>query len=739
MSGKACVSPSWTWPVKLDEYDWSPELKSEEAETIRANQPSLANGVPPSVVLENCALPRLMKPLEDVCTHIELQRKYWANLKAMVLRDVAARGRSYWGWTEDEWIESIREAGHEKPSVASVAYLLCEFNALHRLGRRNFLFHGVAYRVFGRKRMDTLFAEVREMLLHWGYRTRMAAVYVPRVVCELLVTNRSPHLEDLTLELFETVERRRASPMSTWCLAALSKILAVRGIIPAPIMRMNKPRPANPRLKEGVPDQWIQAAKYWYENGTRSPRLRRADYYFLLCVGRWLGAKHPEIVAPEQWDRTLAVECLTMITNLRCGDWRAPGEGLFRWKRHYGRPLKPATKIQNYTAVRTFFADLQQWGVIPPRFDPYRSLTPPRSIKALLGTSPRVIADDVWAKLVWAGLNLTAEDIARKSPGRGKGTVHTFHPIEMVRALALVWLFAGLRRDEIRRLRVGCVRWQQGDGSPVCFLDVPVNKTGAAFTKPVDRMVGEAINAWEKVRPPQPKLCDAKTGEMVDFLFLNRMRPIGETCLNHYLIPKLCRKAGVPESDIRGRITSHRARSTIATQLFNAKEPMSLFELQDWLGHRLPSSTQRYAKITPTKLMKSYTDAGYFGRNLRAIEVLLDQEKVRSGLRPEEAWKFYDLGHGYCTYDFFDQCPHRMACAKCSFYMPKGSTASALLEGKKNLLRMRQEIPLTDAEVAALDDGVSALDSLLNRLANVPTPAGPTPLEIRGESERAAG
>jgi len=49
--------------------------------------------------------------------------------------------------------------------------------------------------------------------------------------------------------------------------------------------------------------------------------------------------------------------------------------------------------------------------------------------------------------------------------------------------------------------------------------------------------------------------------------------------------------------------------------------------------------------------------------------------------------------------------PHRMACAKCSFYMPKGSTMAALLEGKNNLLRMRQEIPLSDAELAALDDG----------------------------------
>lgn len=129
--------------------------------------------------------------------------------------------------------------------------------------------------------------------------------------------------------------------------------------------------------------------------------------------------------------------------------------------------------------------------------------------------------------------------------------------------------------------------------------------------------------------------------------------------------------------------------------------------------------------------MKSYSDAGYFGRNLRTIEVLIDQEKVRAGLTAEEPWKFYDLGHGYCRYDFFDQCPHRMACAKCSFYMPKGSTASALLEGKSNLLRMRQEIPLNDAELAALDDGVSALESLLTRLAKVPTPAGPTPLQLR--------
>lgn len=163
---------------------------------------------------------------------------------------------------------------------------------------------------------------------------------------------------------------------------------------------------------------------------------------------------------------------------------------------------------------------------------------------------------------------------------------------------------------------------------------------------------------------------------------------------------------------------------------------MTLFELQEWLGHTTPAATQHYAKITPTKLAKSYADAGYFKRNLRAIEVLVDQEVVRSGGATNEPWKFYDLGHGYCTYDFFDQCPHRMACAKCSFYLPKHSSQAQLLEGKTNLLQLRQEIPLSDTEISAVDDGITAMETLLEQLASIPTPAGPTPKEIQSRMRR---
>jgi integrase len=47
------------------------------------------------------------------------------------------------------------------------------------------------------------------------------------------------------------------------------------------------------------------------------------------------------------------------------------------------------------------------------------------------------------------------------------------------------------------------------------------------------------------------------------------------------------------------------ARSTIASQLYNAKEPMTLFELQAWLAHRSPQSTQHYTQITPTHLAQA--------------------------------------------------------------------------------------------------------------------------------------
>jgi hypothetical protein len=116
---------------------------------------------------------------------------------------------------------------------------------------------------------------------------------------------------------------------------------------------------------------------------------------------------------------------------------------------------------------------------------------------------------------------------------------------------------------------------------------------------------------------------------------------------------------------------------------------------------------------------------------LRFLSGDVDKAATTSGQAAVgEPWQFHDLGHGLCSDPFFEQCPHRMACAKCDFYTPKGSAKAQLIEAKTNLQRMITAIPLTDDERAAVDDGQAALDKLLERLADMPTPAGPTPRQL---------
>jgi integrase len=733
---------NWS-PLSIDRYDRNPALTSSE---VRALTSHVHEHHPAKRILHD-KVRRLIEPLDDLLNHTKLRHRVRPFLVLYLLREMNRRGRSFWGWTIEEWIETINRHPPQQQHLIAVAYLLCGFTELDTVGWRHPLYVRFAQKVFGQNCVDGVLDRVRTLLVEWGYSGKATMRHIPRTVCEALLANRSPYLEDLTIEVLKKVEesrkrnkKRTGSRPSVW-LVAVSRVLTKLGVIREPLCPVRKApawKTEKCELAENVPTEWANLCRFWFDTSTLCLNSRRRTYYVLLNIGRWVGHEHRE-ASPAQWTRGLAAECVAMVTRMRNGDWTQATKSV----RNLGQPMAANTKAATLSILRRFFRDLQEWEAIPLRFDPQRTFATPKTIVAQIGPNPRVIADDLWAKLLWAGLNFTADDLPRMGGYRRGKRWRTWHRFELVRAFVVTWLFAGLRINEITRLRLGCVRWQHVDVAipgtqqtlprdAVCFLEVPVNKTGRAFTKPVDRLVGESIAAWEKVRPAQSKLTDSKTGELVDFLFLDEMRRVSLRYLDSAIIPMLCRKAGIPIIDVRGRITSHRARSTIASQLFNAKEPMTLFELQEWLGHTSPEATQHYAKTAPTKLAKSYADAGYFARNLRAIEVLVDQESVRNGRAVTEPWKFYDLGNGYCTYDFFDQCPHRMACAKCSFYLPKDSTKAQILEAKANLLRLRQDIPLADGELSAVEDGLAAYEALLARLADVPTPEGPTPRQLTG-------
>lgn len=104
-------------------------------------------------------------------------------------------------------------------------------------------------------------------------------------------------------------------------------------------------------------------------------------------------------------------------------------------------------------------------------------------------------------------------------------------------------------------------RQQLAAAQAVCLLCVPPGKTGAAYLKPVHPLVGQAIAAWEQVRPgDQGPRREAKTGAVMEYLFCSRHQTIGRCYVNRVLIPLLCHKAGIPPADAHGPITCHRAR-----------------------------------------------------------------------------------------------------------------------------------------------------------------------------------
>jgi hypothetical protein len=741
MMNSQSAQPAWEWLLRPDRFQRRDRLPQGESDALARLGFDLLRLDRDREHRQWQAIGRLTTPLDQALAVLHwhpdtlFQRRFARYATAIVLHRCGELGRDFWSWSTQEWAEVLRphllrqrfpgQVGMQaRPYLLTHAYLLTGFTAYDLVGP--FARQTLAQRIFGADTVAQAIEPVRAVLNGWGYR----APNLESMICTLLLLNRSPMLNELTSP---ALERLRAN-------AAIERHFHGRhlhGIHRALAALGHSGPPPAPRYGDGpvpitgtAPD-WARMVERWHATATVQPSTRDTHRVVLAKIGRWLAVDHRDITGPADWTRQTCTAWIAAVDRMHVGDHIQSQNWRESRTEQLGKPLSAKTKRTYIRVARTFFRDIQDWDWIPRRFDPARTLETPRSIRALQGPDPRVIADDLWAKLLWAGLNLDLADLP-EGPGA--------HPLDMVRAITLTWLFAGQRSDEIARLRLGCIRWQhdqpvsldaQPARAPVCLLDIPTHKTGTAFTKPVDPLLGQAIEAWQALRPSQPLMLDRKTGERVHFLFAVRAGRVSKTYINDTIIPALCRKAGIPAADVRGPITSHRARSTIATQLYNAKEPMTLFELQAWLGHRSPESTQHYARITPNTLAKAYNDAGYFARNVRTIEVLVDRDAATSGAAAAgEPWQHYDLGHGFCTYTFFEQCQHRMACARCDFYIPKESSKHQLLQAKSNLQRMLVSIPLTDDEQAAVQDGHAALDQLLQRLADTPTPAGTTPRQL---------
>ncbi len=736
------------WPVDVTRYDRSPDLNEAE----RAELEWLMNRQPfqlrPSSKL---ILHRLLLPLEDVFAMTHLHPHICGETLRVMAMEMYYRGKTFWAWQDAEWIEIIgpsttsfaarygrtcrgRQLHPARREIPVIAYLLCPPADIDPL-LVPFAITSMARKIWGEETLAAHVQRLTAVLRTWGYNEKHPVKFIA-CTAYLLLRNRSPSLETLTDELLETVNQTCTIPSVRDRLFQVSRALAALGLIRRPLPDPKAAsRPKTSETDGQISESWLWWCQRWRDH---SPTEERGhSYYSLLKVGRWLNTCHPEVSGPADFTYEIAISFVAAVMDMKVGEWISQEKRARLPDDRLGQPLRPNARAKLLKSLRTFFRDCQEWGWIPIHFNPSRVLQSPRSLRNLIGPDPKAVERDRWAKLLWAAMNLEKEDLPMTA---GKVPVY---PLEMVRALAVVWCFAALRSDEIVRLRVGCVRWQHEDvmvpetgetlsKDAICFLDIPVNKTMTAYTKPVHPLVGQRISEWEKVRPSeQPRQVDGKTSETVPFLFSYRGTRVAKAYINRFLIPHLCRKANIPGQDSRGAITSHRARATIASMLYNAREPLDIFQLQKYLGHKQLSSTQHYLQVDPTKLANDVVKAGYLEQNLATIEVLLDQDAIMNGKAAKGGdWKFYDLGHGFCANPFWADCVHRMACARCPYYRPKESLMDQLVEGKANLVRMLEFVSLTEDEKLLVTEGVELHQALIEKLQDVPTPAGPTPREL---------
>jgi len=413
----------WAWPLDVEIYDRAPALSSQEKEALTAfllPRRQLAQMV--STASQQGRLTRLMQPLSDVFTAIEGEEQAKIESTHLLLRMCAREGQPFWVWEHPTWLRvlgtsledffTIHKPGNQtgiRQYVIAAAYLLGCFRDLPALGGIEMV--KLAYKVFGRERLEANLAPVVGVNEQWGYSQGGRVAALRSLVAEVLLLNGNPNIREITLpflqHLYEAMEAVVPGQAMVYRLSRilvsleiLEHPLALRGGLPAEKYKMERER--------GIAPAWVEWVEHWFITTTRPLPHRRDMRLDLLRMGRWLAQHHPEVLTPANFTRELAAEVVAAVNEMTIGDFSC--ENLNVPLKHPGRPWSAGRKHGFLGVLRRCFSEMIDWGWMERRFNPQRVFATPRHLKQQFRVAPRPISDDLWAKLLWAGLNLRAED-----------------------------------------------------------------------------------------------------------------------------------------------------------------------------------------------------------------------------------------------------------------------------------------------------------------------------------------
>jgi integrase len=333
-----------------------------------------------------------------------------------------------------------------------------------------------------------------------------------------------------------------------------------------------------------------------------------------------------------------------------------------------GKPLSTTARRARAGAVARFLADGSAWDW--PGF-PSKPVLDVKDLPRLPHHVPRFIPEEELNRLM--------------------AQVPTL-PCLFQRAALLTARWSGARRGEIVRLTVDCLdRYPDGTAR----LRIPAGKTMRERLVPLHEEAAEALHAIISMRRKarDRPIVDERTGQRVRFLFYRRSSRISPDYLFQESLKIACERAGLVDARGKPRITAHRFRHTVGTQL--AERGAKLHTIMSVLGHQSPHMSMVYARISDAEVLRDYRSVLGPGASIAGPGA----EAIRAGKLTDTAVDWLksnfiktELELGHCL-----RLPSEGLC-ECDLYLNCAKFVTTPAYAKR--LRERRKLELTLAEDA---------------------------------------
>jgi integrase len=362
-------------------------------------------------------------------------------------------------------------------------------------------------------------------------------------------------------------------------------------------------------------------------------------------------------------------------------------------------PYCAVTQRSCLSCLSVFFRDVASWGWADVPVRPLLGIgdlpKPPQRV-------PRFIPDEELSRLMMAIRNL---------------------PCPFQRTALLIARWSGARRGEIRRLELDCLDTYP-DGTP--RLRIPAGKTKKERLIPLNEEAAEAIRQLQALKRGERGFRDSHTGTLTHYLFVDYGKLLSDFYLFSSSLRRACHTSGLVTPEGKPRISSHRFRHTVGTQL--AEKGAKLHTIMKVLGHSSASMSMVYAQISDREVLRDYRSVQSPG----AIIAGPCAEALRSGAMPQAAvdWlktNFFktELELGHCL-----RLPQEGPC-ECDLYMHCAKLVTTPEYAPRLRRRRTQEMALIeDAQQRAWEKEVERHQCTVNRIDQLLKELG-EPLEGR--------